>query len=377
MNIVDSICVTQYLQGLIYFTNYRRFDANKSSTVDYVDFECVMANVVGNTFTASYVNRVYSENTPTETLVSFPYVTNNDLTYFEDVDTYSTSPRGYTWQKYKQNASNTYSIKDGNTGGTYNITPSSTGLNSITGDSPRSIIGEGNFHPATGTSYQEITGIVYVNGGTGFIVGDHEIATAAHMVLANHQFKSAMTVKTYNSSGTIQSTPLHVKQVHVPTAFMQITPSINETDYLNDYALIVVSENLSTSNGYAHFSIGSTFNARSFAWPSVPIYVTGKPDTNSYNLSTAVGNVYSESNNNGYYNAKMFHYTTDTDNGSSGAPVYTITKYKVGNTNYYAFTALAINTCHDISDPPEFNYGPLLTRYHRLFYLNNPAESYT
>jgi len=223
-------------------------------------------------------------------------------------------------------------------------------------------------HPANLSSYGEITGVVDVNGGTGFIVGDHEIATAAHMVLADHSFID-VSVKVCNSNGVIQTSVLHVQQVHVPSAFLQITPSSDESDYINDYALIVVSEDLSTSNGYSHFNIGSTFNARENVWASVPIYVTGCPYNNYF--QTAVGSLYGNSN------TAIFHYKTDTTFGSSGAPVYTITKYQVGNDYYYSYTALAINTCfNNLNNPPQYNYGPLFTRYHRIFYLNNPLDPY-
>ncbi len=362
VNIVDAICVNQYLSGALYFPNYRLFDANNSSTVDYTDFECVMAKVVDQSYSAQYMRRVYNGNAISITYETFPAVTSSDTTYCKDVDAYSTSPRGYTWQKYKQNTANTASVPDTNYDpATYSITPSNTGLNAINGDSPRAIIGDDDMKPAYGSAYKEVSGIVDINGATGFIVGDHEIATAAHVVLTGSDFDD-LTVHTCNSSGLIQSTVLHVKQVHVPTAAIP-----DGLAKVSDYALIVVSETLSTNNGYTHFSIGSTFNATDSTWSSVPIYVTGKP---SNIFHTAVGSVYGSSN------TALLHYNTDTDYGSSGSPVYTITRYTVDNVNYYSYTALAVHSSRDTNDPHVYNYGPLLTRYHRLFYLNNPQENY-
>ena len=224
---------------------------------------------------------------------------------------------------------------------------------------------------AQGTTFGEITGVVDVNGATGFIVGDHEIVTAAHMVITGDNFNPNISVKKCNFSGKISTTPLDVKQVHVPRDYMDYR------DDEDDYALIVVSNSLSSNT---HFAIGEAYNVVSSAWSSgtnkVPIYVTGQPQdyAGGRYFKTDSGDIYSSST---VLNTLMVHYTTDTVFGDSGAPIYTITAYPRNGTTEYQYTAIGVHAFYDDEhNPAWFNYGAVFTKYHRLFFLHNPKDTY-
>ncbi|MDE7122050.1 MAG: hypothetical protein K2O42_07815 [Oscillospiraceae bacterium] len=139
-----------------------------------------------------------------------------------------------------------------------------------------------------------------------------------------------------------------------------------------DYALITVEEDLGK---YTHFNIGLTQDPYSSAFSNANIYVSGIPGTvnsvenGSHKIAKGYGKMYA---GNKLYPNELLYFTTDATSGDSGGPVYTITKYRVNNTQYYDYTALGIMS----GDSKYYNLSvktiPLIQR----FYNSNPNYSY-
>ena len=230
------------------------------------------------------------------------------------------------------------------------------------------------------TTGSENIGIVYINinnvvKGTGFIVGNHQIATVAHNVYSElHDWFSTMEITSYNYNGELSNTKFTAVEAHIPKNY---NPDIEETKY--DYALITVKEDLSD---YVQFNLGTSYSVKQSNYSNIPIYVTGCPknntlgDKNSTNhLYTGEGRVIDKSINgqNVFTNNGLMHYNTDTDYGNSGGPVYTVTKNVINNKPSYTYTVLAI---HEGGGSDYANYGSLITKYHLQFYKNNPNTDY-
>lgn len=88
-----------------------------------------------------------------------------------------------------------------------------------------------------------------VNGvflGSGFIVGSHVIATAAHCVYNSNGFVTGIDVNVYNANGEVKPSNLLVsapaKSLHIPSLYLSY---INGVENNYDYALIYVDKDLS------------------------------------------------------------------------------------------------------------------------------------
>lgn len=227
------------------------------------------------------------------------------------------------------------------------------------------------------------SGIVRLsNGGTGFVVSDHVIATAAHCVYAGHStnadirfayqdtayFVNDIEIQLYNDDGTPKNIePLIPVEVHVPDAFIQ------ENIDAIDYALIYVSEDLS-SYGCEQFNLGMPYEQSSSAFYSHDLFVSGIPQVlgrpgeevgnGSNYVYTGKGKVFIPDNP----TEGALYYTCDTSGGQSGAPVYTAYSYTVGETTYVSYTAVAI---HKGGGTDSHNGGAAMTSEKIQFYLNN------
>jgi V8-like Glu-specific endopeptidase len=180
------------------------------------------------------------------------------------------------------------------------ITSSSASTRTIIGDDDR-------------TLETTLKGVVNIgNYGTGFVIGEHTILTAAHCMY-DYEKKAIITNSTFylydNGSydnASVTATPV---QIHIPGEYVE-----NGTrDY--DYAIITVKEDLSD---YMSFNLGV---ARSTAVGD-EIKVTGNGwggtgvNTDLIGvMSTGVGDILTVSD---YY----VTYTADTIGGDSGAPLY-------------------------------------------------------
>jgi V8-like Glu-specific endopeptidase len=185
------------------------------------------------------------------------------------------------------------------------ITSSSASTRGIIGDDDR-------------TLETSLKGVVNIgNNGTGFIIGEHTILTAAHCVCNRSEQvgNSGMKIYLYDNgsynNASVTATPV---QIHVPGKYVD-TKGYGEYDY----AIITVKEDLSD---YMSFNLGV---ARSNAVGKT-ISVTGfgcntDPPTPNINsslireMSTGSGKLTTISD---YY----IHHDADVVNGDSGGPLY-------------------------------------------------------
>lgn len=223
-------------------------------------------------------------------------------------------------------------------------------------------------------------GIVKVSNykciGTGFVVGDHVIATCAHNVYedknedkaaSSNEFFTNIKIQMCDTNGNLTNTKYTVKEVHIPKDYARFS----NTDFTNtpyDYALLTVSEDLSA---YTHFNLGVSNPDTLNNMDEVPIFVSGFPgDYLSDNrVYTSKGCEAADADS----TELQFYYSNRREGGLSGAPVYTVTDYYVnGNLQYRANTVLAIHHGSHRLVP----VGAAINSYVLKFYHDNDEIGY-
>ena len=198
--------------------------------------------------------------------------------------------------------------------------------------------------------------------GTGFVVDEHTIATAAHCVVTSSTTSNCKnTVKEiycFNGSSTVDMTA-SLNEIHVPAEYFTAGNG-GTTEY--DYALITVEEDLSD---YMCFALGTMLDSYSgtvsiSGFPgtikqSDGTYITAN-DLEKHNQYLGTGTVLSSETG-------RIAYTVDTTGGNSGSPVYVTSTYK---SNVY-YTVIAIHTTGSYSG----NSGTRITPTLLQFYYNN------
>lgn len=211
--------------------------------------------------------------------------------------------------------------------------------------------------------------------GTGFIVDDHVIATAAHCVYSKgtSSFVSPIVVNIKNADSTKVLNTVTAKEVHVLSDYIRLTDSNEYSKY--DYALIYVGEDVKLSN-YGMFTLGvpsdefMTSGSRVVA-SGFPGKVDGKDNSGlRYN---AAGDIVSIQDYEQYLlditgkhyvlRNHQIQYTAYVSEGDSGGPVYI--KQTFDDVDYY--TAIGITTS---GVAPNF-YGTRMTTNLLHFYYNN------
>ncbi len=200
--------------------------------------------------------------------------------------------------------------------------------------------------------------------GTGFVVGDHTIATAAHCIYdeTTGTYAQNMRISLYDDDGNLVKTlnkSNNTIQAHVPTLYTSLPP--NGDNYQYDYALITVSEDLSD---YEHFELGELLESAEGS--AIPINVCGYSNET---LQIGEGQILS-------IEERHFYYDTDAEGGDSGGPVFVPTIYVVGTELQYLNTVIGIHTYQDDSDMPTFNQGNLMTPEMRQFFLSNEYNTF-
>ncbi|MDE6781778.1 MAG: serine protease [Ruminococcus sp.] len=203
--------------------------------------------------------------------------------------------------------------------------------------------------------------------GSGFVVSDHVIATAAHCLYnyKNQNAKIVSKILLFDTNGniTLQATPV---QSHIPVQFITGTHNAgNNYVTTSDYALITVKEDLSD---YACFDLGMPLT--SFNTGNATVSVTGFPGRvgnpgNEVTVNTTTTHMmYTGNGNICNGDTTLLRYTADTSNGNSGGPVY-ITESLQGRTYY---TVVAINIADQVSLPYTQNTGYRITTNLLQFY---------
>ena len=218
------------------------------------------------------------------------------------------------------------------------------------------------------------SGVVKVIDNTGsysgFVVGDHVIATAAHCVYSNKEKESSKINKVLlfdtNGTVTLEATPV---EYHIPSLYINDNRKISE---IYDYALISVKEDLSA---YACFDLGVPLE--SFANGNPVVTVTGFPgvigvfpdwirvNTDAEHMMYSGNGIVTNIDN-----KDLLFYEADTMGGNSGGPVY-ITESLNGKTYY---TVVAIHTqgtdCSTVGHSIA-NHGTCITTNLIHFYKQN------
>ena len=359
VTILDVVSVNRYIVGGIYHEEeYNRFDADRNLIVDISDSFCILAKLVDN----SYSNKYYSRTTGK--YYSAPSVS----TFIPDREASDTSSRWYL-KRTSKGVVTSYELEPG----TVDIdTETKSNMSKI-------VIGDDTRKKSTS---EENTGIVYLRTptssgfkfGTGFVVGDHQIATAAHCVCDTEtdQWLDPMVVL-YGADGKLTNRALNVVEYHIPKSYYDLSKSSSWCDY----ALITVKDDLSD---LTHFSIGTSYNVDENTFKNVPLYVTGCPDgvdgiTNSkFSLYSAEGHIVKDE----LYNKASLFFDVDTSYGQSGSPVYVITDRKAGNETVRMYVALGVLSGYydKKSGIGPINVASRMLKYHQQFYANNPNMSW-
>lgn len=158
--------------------------------------------------------------------------------------------------------------------------------------------------------------------GTGFVVGPHTIATAAHVVFETETdiVRDISDIRLFDESGSNSSVSFTPVEVHLPLTYKVASSHTN----INDYALITIEEDLSD---YMSFNLGAiTDNAIN---NSLPITVVGFPG--SSNGMTNSGSVHQKALSEGIItstagadNDRIFTHNADVVAGNSGSPIYVV-----------------------------------------------------
>ncbi|MDE7365416.1 MAG: serine protease [Ruminococcus sp.] len=209
--------------------------------------------------------------------------------------------------------------------------------------------------------------------GSGFVVGKHTIATAAHCLYgyADGTPRSVSEVLLFDTSGNVslRATPV---EYHVPTKFIN---AVSDETYhaISDYALITVKEDLSA---YMCFDLGVPTD--SFKNKNATVTVTGFPY--EYNSSTKhmkySGNGKIKKLPDEYDDNNLLFYDTDTSKGNSGGPVF-LTESLRGET-YYTVVAINVGDGSYEENGKEYpiNAGMRITTDLIHFYKSNKNLNY-
>lgn len=208
--------------------------------------------------------------------------------------------------------------------------------------------------------------------GTGFVVDDHTIATAAHCVKG---YKIS-AIRLFDTDGNIEQTATPV-ETHIPQKYIA-----NAQDSVNyDYALITVSEDLSA---YEMFDLGVSLdtaidNNTAVSVTGFPKYINNdyENEVNNYTINNMyTGNgvlkyrddttLVINSETKTFYKDSALFYTTDSSGGNSGGPVYVTTSY-YGEV-YYTVIGIHNYGLGSINLNSATRMTPELLR----FYLSNP-----
>ena len=370
LNASDSMIILKFLNGMIdYQYNYREMDATDDYVVDQADAMAYLAYY-------SYHIALGSDPIPFQsghTIGSFESKTINYVKYNAQTGAYLDDYCLSTPSPVSSAASTPWTVPSAQT--LPDPPPAATDTRYLDWSEPavvKLIAGEPN-HPV---GYH----------GTGFVVGDHVIATAAHCVKGN----TLSTVKLFltGANNYIDLTPV---EVHYPAL----------TDGLQnkmDYALVTVEQDISE---YIEINFKLGVATQNVQLQNLPIKITGFPwglgvyntfpypvynsDT-LHNKYTGEGVIcrkktlsplsplYDELINR-FESVKNEHltYWVFASEGESGSPVYYTHTYN--NTNYQSVISI-LTYSPRFYYFPMYNVGPRITTDLLTFYYHNSNINY-
>lgn len=336
----DVITTSYYLAGKYNPSSVKSFDFDGNGIISAMDSEKIQQYLVGNINDSSLPGPVGADSQAVATT------------------------RNYVRHYYNNSSSNTineYSL-------TVNPFDNTVSSNSKTTQN-RIIISDNDMIRDYDTAVVHIMkdNALY---GSGFIIDDHIIATAAHCVYKceSQQFFNTKIKLVDKDNNETVVTPIY-------TDISKIYH--NTTDYGDcekyDYALIYVEEDLSE---YGSFKLGSALSE--YINNHGQVIVSGFPSSDWYPDNyqglpfgirfKAKGKIDSLENGRIYYDA-------DTAGGDSGGPVYAEEAFITKNGTVYDYkTVIAINTAHD--NEKNLNVGIRITPDILKFYNSNPNIEY-
>lgn len=177
--------------------------------------------------------------------------------------------------------------------------------------------------------------------GTGFIIGQHEVMTAAH-IANNFDKPVTIVIPDTNPLGT-NYMELNVVSAHIPQAFFELVENSASNDEImnEDYAILTVSEDLSA---YGCYSLG--MGTDSIMQKNVPVHCLGYKSKTLKKADGLVSDI-------GDLRYEFDFYSTG---GSSGGPIYVESSFGVpgtSNQNYQIKTyrtVVSIDVGHKIED---------------------------
>lgn len=204
-------------------------------------------------------------------------------------------------------------------------------------------------------------------GGTGFIIDNHLIATAAHCVYnqTSDTFVSNMRVDIYNENCTTILKTVYPKEAHIPVKY---------TAYGNnmyDYALLYVEEDLSQ---YGMFSLGVAMD--DFMTSGETVTVSGFPASTASDPSASCTRRYKadgeivDMNSSSEDENRRIKYSSYTSGGDSGGPVYTTQTFN-GKTYHTVIGIHTTGTAYADGSVGEYRFGTRITSTLLVFYYNN------
>ncbi len=302
INMADSVYIQQYLDGNLYPINLTALDFDQNGIISQMDSYKIQRYLL-NQYTPPNQN----ENDPIE---------------------YGVATTRY-YRKHDYSSSNAYSYSE------YSISPN-VSINSVE-ENTRTIFGSNDMIRDYDTSVVRLS-----IGGTGFIVNNHVIATAAHCVysIETDEFFD-LNIQIVDSDNTTIQT-IYPKYSHIPKSFAQLS----EYNSNFDYALIYVEEDLSQ---YGMFKLGTALD--DYVDSNGQVTVSGFPQTypagyqnSEYGLRfKATGNVLSSSN------SYLLRYDADMTGGDSGGPVYVEEGITIDGILKEYKTAVAINVSQNVT----------------------------
>ena len=256
-------------------------------------------------------------------------------------------------------------------------------------DNTRGVIGED-----TREADYSLDGVVKIitseGAGTGFVIDDHTIATAAHLVFdkANGTLADSNTVVKQilivTGSNQIERSITSAHDVHVPSKY--ITSSDPECSAY-DYALITVSDELidgewKALEDYTCFNLGIMTDGIVNSKKQL-VYCTVFPNRVNVEQVNFDDDPVNKFTGSGYVIPNLapdlerrFCYDIDATNGNSGSPVYVKTTYD--GVEYYTVIGIHNYTLDTDNDGffDDESSGIRMTTDLLHFYKNNPNIEY-
>ncbi|MDE6426234.1 MAG: trypsin-like peptidase domain-containing protein [Ruminococcus sp.] len=331
VGLADAVYVRQYLSGCFDPKNLDFCDVDRNGIVSLMDAEKIEYHCIG----LLEENDYYVNDNNTNTV-------NSNLTYY----VYDSKIGGKN-KKYDYTLSPLESYSKSRTMGVFGKDdrkkdPTCNGVVSIN---------------CVGTGY-----------GTGFIIDDHVIATAAHCLYNRdtHEAIAIDKISVLGSTGNIKFDMTPVES-HIPEQFM--ADSNKNYDY--DYALITVKEDLSS---FPHFEIGAASNAA----VGQKLKISGFPGSVNDEIVNGDAEAPVIYTGEGYI-TKMDDIriltNIDATEGNSGSPMYIEENIKIGKDEVSYKTAVSVFSSTFGIEELGITYdnrGVRFTTDHIHFYKANP-----